>query len=221
MLRSRAQRPGRQAIRREMPMPHGRVFKGVLLTLATLALAFAASASAHFDSGLYTHNSCPGTTSNQVDPINIVYYDWGTWDRSASQTQSHTGWSDTGGSNQTFVDHGNCYNMVTQRASGSTSSTRNHIRFHGIHYDDFLHWTTVGDAHHEDFTWCGHAVDANGPSGSGFDQGRNTLRQYFVNAGHTWYPAWWGNSNNMRQCDGDYASSDGYTYYIHLHQFNH
>jgi hypothetical protein len=64
-------------------------------------------------------------------------------------------------------------------------------------------------------------ADANGPSGSGFDQGRNSLKLSFVNAGHTWYPAWWGNTQNFQQCDGDYAGSDGYTYYIHLHQVNH
>jgi hypothetical protein len=183
---------------------------------------FARAAFAHFDTGYYTHSDCPADNYDRVDPINIVFWDWGTWDRAASQTESHAGWTWTGGSTQTFVDHGDCYDLTTQRASGSVLSSRFHIRLHPIHWDDTLGWTTVGDAHHEDFVWyCGHAVDANGSDGSGFDQGRRALRIAFENAGHGWYSRFWGNTQSFKQCDGDYASSDGYTVFIRLHQLNH
>jgi hypothetical protein len=191
-------------------------------TLVTV-LGLAASASAHFNTGLYTHNGCPGTNTNRVDPINFVFDIWGTWDRAMSQMRTHSGWYDQGGSTQTFVDHGNCYQMISQAASAGVSSSRFHIRLHPIHHDDYVGWTSVGDAHHEDFVWyCpGHAVDSNGSNGSGFDQGRRQLRTAFSNAGHSWTSVWWGNTQNFRQCDGDYAGSDGYTVWVDLHQFNH
>lgn len=193
-----------------------------LLLVLAAALVLVAPAWAHFETGYYTHHDCPADNYDRVDPINVVFYDWGTWDRAVSQTQTHAGWNNSDGSTQTFVDHGNCYSMATQRASAGVWSSRFHIRFHPIHWDDTLGWTTVGDAHHEDFVWyCGHAVDSNGSSGSGFDQGRRQLRISYENAGHSWYSRYWGNTQNFKQCDGDYAGSDGYTVFIHLHQLNH
>lgn len=189
-------------------------------TVATAAV-LAPQARADFQPGYYTHGSCAGTAASRIDPVNFAYWDWGTWDRAVSQTQTHAGWLDTGGSSQYFFDHGNCYTMTAQRADGGTASSRHHIRFHPIHSDATLGWTTIGDAHHEDFTYCGHAVDANGPSGSGFDQGRRQLRVLLENGGHGWYSEFWGNTQNFQQCDGDYASSDGYTVFSRAHQINH
>lgn len=87
-----------------------------------------------------------------------------------------------------------------------------------------LGWTTTGDAHHEDlvmFPPCGHAVDESGPEGSGFDQARDELRARFTVAGHATSVVWWGNTQSFRQCDGDYAGSDGWAVFIELHQVNH
>jgi len=202
----------------------------VLVVASTIALLVALPASArlgrssHFDnSAPYTHGGCPGTTSNRIDPLNVVFWDWGTYDRVFSQIQSHAGWNDDGGSSQTFVDHSTCYAMHGQRASSGIASTRFHIRIRGQHSDPSLGWTATGDAHHEDLViTCGHAVDSNGPSGSGFDQGRNTLRTYFSNAGHSISTNnFWGNTQNFKQCDGDLAGSNGYTTFIQLHQVNH
>lgn len=197
-------------------------------TLSALALLSAllitvAPASAHFDTGMYTHHGCPAG-KDRIDPINVVFYGWGTWDRAVSQIQSHAGWTHSSGSAQTFVDHGNCYAMQAQRASASGISTRFHVRLHPIHRDPTLGWTTVGDAHHEDwvnFPPCGHAVDSNGPNGSGFDWGRRQLRILFQAGGHQWEGYWWGNTQNFRQCDGDWARSDGITVWINMHQVNH
>ena len=187
-------------------------------------LLLAASAAAHFDAtDRYTHRSCPGTASNRVDPINVVFRTWGTWGRAESQIESHAGWTVASGSSQTFVDHGSCYLMHTQRASGTGS--RFHVRLRGQHWDAALGWTTTGDAHHEDLVVfpipCGHAVDSNGPSGSGFDQGRDELEARFAGAGHSSSRSWWGNTQSFKQCDGDYAASDGWTVYIELHQVSH
>ena len=113
--------------------------------------------------------------------------------------------------------------MHTQRASGLGS--RFHVRVRGQHQDPALGWVAVAGAHHEDLVLfpipCGHAVDSNGPGGSGFDQGRDELEQQLVAAGHVSSRVWWGNTQSFKQCDGDYAGSDGWTVFISLHQVNH
>ncbi|MEJ7792242.1 MAG: hypothetical protein WKF65_09765 [Gaiellaceae bacterium] len=191
------------------------------LFLTVLVVGLASPALAHFDTGSYTHKEpCPGTTSNRIDPLNFIFQDWGTWQRAVASIETHAGWGNTSGSNQTFVDHGNCYNTTAHRADGTGS--RNHIRLHPIHYDTTLGYTTVGDAHHEDFViTCGHAVDANGDRGSGFDQGRNNL--FFALdglPGHSGYYSWWGNTQNFQQCDGGYAGSDGNVVFMSQHQIS-
>lgn len=184
----------------------------------------AAPALGHLDTGdRYTHRSCPASFANRVDPLNVVFHTWGTWGRAASQIESHAGWTATSGSSQWFADHDGCFPMHTQRASGHGS--RFHVRLRGQHRDDVLGWTTTGDAHHEDFVlWpfpCGHAVDANGAQGSGFDQGRDELLRLFAAAGHPVALRWWGNTQTFKQCDGDYAASDGWVAFVELHQVNH
>ena len=193
-------------------------------SVAALAAFSAGPAAAHFDStSKYTYSTCPGTQQNRVDPINVVFTLWGTWGRAVSQIGSHAGWTNTSGSTEYFVDHGSCYPMHAQVASGSF--TRFHVRVRGQHPDDVLGWTATGDAHHEDFVLfpipCGHAVDSNGSSGSGFDQGRDELESRFATAGHRTYRVWWGNTQSFKQCDGDYAASDGWTAFIELHRLNH
>jgi hypothetical protein len=200
-------------------------FLAVVLAAAGLALGLVGTvAVAHLDStSPYTHAGCPATPDNRVDPINVVFTGWGTWGRVESQIESHAGWTATSGSAQSFVDHGMCRPLHTQRASGER--TRFHVRIRGQHPDDTLGWTALGDAHHEDLVLfpvaCGHAVDSSGPEGSGFDQGRHELERRFASAGHSAQRAWWGNSRSFKQCDGDYAASDGWVTLIELHQVNH
>ncbi len=188
------------------------------------ALVAAGSVPAHFDDvDRYTHKACPGSVANRVDPINVVFTGWGTWGRAVSQIESHLGWTTTSGTAQSFVDHGRCYSMHAQRASGQGS--RFHARVRGQHKDTGLGWTATGDAHHEDLVTfplpCGHAVDSNGSGGSGFDQGRDELERRFAVAGHATSWVWWGNTQSFKQCDGDYAASDGWAVFVELHQVNH
>jgi len=197
--------------------------------LAAVAVLFVvllagSPALAHFDTAdRYTHSACPASAANRVDPINVVFWAWGTWGRVESQIVSHAGWTATSGSTQSFADHGACFAMHTQRASGHGS--RFHVRVRGQHPDGMLGWTAAAAAHHEDNVLfpvpCGHAVDSNGPGGSGFDQGRDELESSFDLAGHSTYRVWWGNTQSFKQCDGDYAASDGWTVFIELHQVGH
>jgi hypothetical protein len=197
----------------------------VLVVAVVLVVVLASSpALAHLDTAdPYTHGACPVSPANRVDPINVVFTSWGTWGRAESQIVSHAGWTATSGSTQSFADHGNCFPMHTQRASGHGS--RFHVRVRGQHPDAVLGWAAVAAAHHEDNVLfpvpCGHAVDSNGPGGSGFDQGRDELERAFTLAGHSAYRLWWGNTQSFKQCDGDYAASDGWTVFIELHQAGH
>lgn len=196
----------------------------VVTAAVALGTALAGPAAAHFDaSSQYTHRACPAATDNRVDPVNVVFHAWGTWGRVASQVESHSGWTATSGSSQSFADHGACDERHAQRASGE--GTRFHVRVRGQHPDASLGWTATGDAHHEDLVVlpvpCGHAVDANGPGGSGFDQGRDELQRRFAAAGHQTSRVWWGNTRNFKQCDGDYAGSDGWTVFVAVHQVGH
>ena len=196
----------------------------LVVVVASAAALVDTPALAHFDTaGRYTHKACPASAAYRLDPINVVFTTWGTWGRGESQVESHAGWSAASGSAQSFTDHGGCVPMHTQRASGHGS--RFHIRLRGQHADATLGWTAAAAAHHEDLVLfplaCGHAVDANGPAGSGFDQGRDELLTRFTNAGHSSYRVWWGNTQSFKQCDGDYAGSDGWTVFIQLHQVSH
>jgi hypothetical protein len=196
-----------------------------VVTFAALWIATVGTpALAHLDTtDRYTHRACPGTAANRTDPINVVFTTWGTWGRAESQIEAHAGWTSTSGSPQSFVDHGGCFSMHTQRASGLSS--RFHVRVRGQHSDSTLGWVAAAGAHHEDLVLfpipCGHAVDSNGPGGSGFDQGRDELERRFAAAGHSSSWVWWGNTRSSKQCDGDYAASDGWTAFIGLHQVNH
>ena len=197
----------------------------VVLAISAVALGLRTGAGvAHFDGAdPYTHAGCPAAFENRVDPVNVVFTGWGTWGRAESQIQSHARWTTTSGSGQSFVDHDACRPMHTQRASGE--GTRFHTRLRGQHQDVVLGWTSMGDAHHEDLVAfpvpCGHAVDSSGPGGSGFDQGRDELARRFASAGHSSRRVWWGNTQSFKQCDGDYAASDGWAVLIELHQVNH
>jgi hypothetical protein len=195
-----------------------------LLVSVVASLVAALAAPAHFDpADPYTHGACPASAENRVDPINVVFTGWGTWGRAVSQIESHLGWTATSGTEQSFTDHELCYPMHDQRASGEGS--RFHVRLRGQHKDVSLRWTTWGDAHHEDLVFwpvpCGHAVDSNGGGGSGFDQGRDEVERGFAAAGHATQRVWWGNTQSFKQCDGDYAASDGWTLFVGLHQVNH
>ncbi len=193
--------------------------------VAALLASFAVTpALAHFDaSDPYTHAACPASAANRVDPVNVVFTGWGTWARAASQVESHAGWTATSGSTQFFAEHGGCVPIHAQRASGQGS--RFHVRLRGQHPDAALGWTAFASAHHEDLVLfplpCGHAVDSNGSAGSGFDQGRDELQRRFASAGHASSRVWSGNTQSFKQCDGDYAGSDGWTVFIQVHQAGH
>lgn len=188
-----------------------------LLALAAAALAavaFAGSAPGHFQTYPYTLGSCPAAYERQIDPINVVFYGNATSELALNHIRFHLNWPYTSGSTQYFSSEGICGAMDGQRASGTTLQSRFHIRVKQTAHGDAT-WgiTARGDAHHEDLIWyCGHAVDKGGGSSglaSGFDQGRSAIYNALVGV-HTYAGmTYWGNTRQFKQCDGDYAGSDG------------
>ena len=82
-----------------------------------------------------------------------------------------------------------------------------------------------GDAHHEDLIWyCGHAVDKGGGSSglaSGFDQGRQAIDQGLAGSHTFGGTTYWGNTRQFKQCDGDYAGSNGNVTWWRIPSWNH
>jgi hypothetical protein len=199
----------------------------VLVAVAVLALAaLAVQANAHFQTYQYTLTACPASYDHQVDPINDVFYANATDDRVLNHLQFHTGWTDTGGSMQYFSSEGVCAEMAGQLASGFVFQSRYHIRVRRT-FDADATWgiTSRGDAHHEDLVWyCGHAVDKGGVSSglsSGFDQGRRAI--YDALSGiHTYGgTTYWGNTREFKQCDGDFAGSNGNVGWWRIPEWTH
>lgn len=194
----------------------------LVAVLCGLGFLLLASESAHGlgigESSFYSIRQSDCQPNEASDPVGVVFY--GSQAHAAgaaAAAQAHTGWSVSGGGSQgLWVHQGNqnysCRGTDYQRASGTFS--RFHIR---IWFVDATSNSSVrksvGTPHHEDFVTvppCGHAVDSNGPTGSGFDWGRRELSDEMWDGGHTGQQnEYWGNTINFKQCDGDYAGSNG------------
>jgi hypothetical protein len=152
----------------------------------------------------------------------VVQHGWGT------NTQGGPQWIVNGTTG--------CRLMDAQRATTCPSSpsppfgfacTRYHVRFFRITpLENSYH--TFATPHHEDWvsvsincsSWwtcrpriCGHAVDSNGPEGSGFEQGKARMVNLFSDTQIS--SMFVGNSQSVKQCDDDMAGNeDGIVFWI-------
>ncbi len=176
----------------------------VFVGAAVIACALAAPALAHFQLALYTQRSCFGA---DVDPVTNVFWDAGSGRLAIDHLEHHTGWRNGDGSGQWFTSHERCLQHYAQRASAGVASSRFHVRVSPLL--DTAPWTySAGAAHHEDFTYCGHAVDATQGGWSGFDMGRRAVYEAMIGS-HEYDYVNYGNTRQFRQCDGDDAGSNG------------
>lgn len=182
----------------------------IVLSVAPAAVAFPWFSDAYTRSG----GNCGGAAT---DPVNIVWKGNRGAAAATRNTVVHTGWSNTSGGDQGLyvkVAPGllQCQAMLYQRASGTFS--RFHVRVWRVPLSSGDSKLSPGAVHHEDFVPSCllppyHAVDSNGPTGSGFDWGRRTLVDAFQAGGHTAAGKLWENDRNFVQCDGDLAGSNG------------
>lgn len=198
------------------------------LAVITAALALglvapvglATPAQAHFSAGTYTYrNGGPCTAGNRVDPVTVVFYSSATGARSLNHVQFHGGWTHTSGTAQYFLSHGACQPMNGQRADGGTFSSRYHIRARTTYHSDPT-WgiTAMGSPHYDNLTWCGHAVPPNG-----FNNGRAEIVRIMDPSPHHTLAGYvnWGNTQSMRQCNGDMAASNGLVAWLSVPSWNH
>lgn len=193
---------------------------GVLVIVAGLLGVTTPPAFAHFSSGIYTYSgSC--TSSNRTDPVNLVFYQSATGSRTLNHIQFHTGWTNTSGSSQKFLTHSECYSMSGQRASGGLTSSRWHVRVRQTYHSDTTWGTTsAGAAHWENY----HSLlNCHYVTQNGFNEGRMIVVEKLVNQGghNTAGTTDWGNTQRMRQCNGNDAWSNGIVYWIAIPGSSH
>ena len=181
-------------------------------------------AAAHYVRPKYTWSGDSWDCGHRIDPINVVFRGSNAYFGRVFDHVKYHNWGDhEDGSRQWLRDHGQCSDMNGQLASRAAYRGRFHIRlWQRIHPDPDGRTLTVGDAHHEDVSNqdgispapC-HAVDQGTvenprPNGSGFDWGRRRMEDLFsASHAHRIVNKPWGNTDPFRQCDGEYAGSNG------------
>lgn len=189
-------------------------------------LARAEPAQAHFNSGQWSHetNAC-SYTNTRLDPVSLIFYDWGYADRSANSINFHFGWGNDNASAQFFASHGNCEASTQDPTSGG--NPRYHVRIKKTTDGDAT-WgvTSASTPHYERTVDCSywpfttqHAVYPNG-----FNDGRERIiNGLYFRDGHSFAGyQWWGNTEpRVNQCNGDHAASDGYVGFIQQHYSFH
>ena len=209
-----------------------------MLALATLLVA-APTTHAHFESAPYNYGDGACTQAVDPINFGF-YGDQAWASKSSYMFGFHLGWGETNvESGKYFFDHGVCEYQHFARASGTFYQTRFHTRGHRLRERDTRNrWETVTGTHFEDITnseginpFPCHAVRENNPDGTGggFNYARDEARRgipwpphkdgwsYYVKYGETSSPYSlpyrlfaWGNTAAFRQCDGQYAWSDGW-----------
>lgn len=197
----------------------------IISLIGALALIFGATSARGLgigESGFYDFSSSGCNSNDHTDPVGVLFQGTQAYaENVANQIAYHAGWTNGSASDHwLFVHLGNnqydCRKNNYQRADHPDipPSGRYHVRLWWIPASGGSQKKTVGTPHHEDFVWTcvppNHAVDANGSNGSGFDQGRHALKNAFISGGHGVNSEYWGNTANFKQCDGDYAGSDGW-----------
>ena len=204
-----------------------------VLVAALAGLAFPGAAAAHFQTGEYSHKNAD--CNSRIDPVTVVFYEWGFPDRVRNHLGHHGGWQGGDGGGQHFASHGICGDGQGHAESGCVFCTRYHIRMRKTyHAADPIGVTTTGTPHYEDWVpscnggFGGHAVDKGGVDRgeelqSGFDQGRWRIYSIlFGEPGHAFGGStFWGNTQEFKQCDGDWAGSHGSVYWFTMPNYNH
>ncbi len=135
------------------------------------------------------------------DPVNIVYRAAGGLEQVLSSFSHAVGWPDNGGSTMYFLDSGTHQVQDAQRSSACGGCDRYHTRFQAA--TDPSSSTTLGAAHYEVTSWCGHASRS-------FDNARDMIVDDMAASGSTISWSFWGNTKASLQCDGYEVAGDGW-----------
>jgi hypothetical protein len=144
-------------------------------------------------------------SATDKDPVNVLYTINGSLANTLAHFAHHVGWYDDGGSTMYFFDSCCWQAHDAQKASWCGACERNHTRFN--HHDSYgmagYQDFTMGAAHYEIVTWCGH-------SSRSFNSPRDAIANAFSGGGHSvvWY--YQGNNASSTQCDGANIAGDGW-----------
>jgi hypothetical protein len=225
-----------------MPVISCRHLSTALVAVATVLLFFPSEAPAPpFGSGYSWELNDDQNCTHPVDPIGLVFfgsraeslYMLGQGE-SGGHIGYHTGWRAYGGEEaQGHKGPDNCTvsNPRQPAEAFGFPNSRYHIRLWGgdRYINDHLFPVMVATPHHEEWTSCGHAVNAGAVdrgaewrrrSGSGFDMGRRRVMNRFASdpggssGRHPRRYEYWGNSDSRIQCAGWPAGSNGNVGYI-------
>ena len=155
------------------------------------------------------------------DPINIVFYQGATNQDIAYYLGLEDDWSDNGGETQYFRMYNNCYEMDGMKASGKLQLDRYHGRYHrgldangNVALENPFVDYSIANAHYEEIVVggdCGlgnHVVPQNG-----FNEGRDDVVWDWTQESppNHFYASYgdWHNTEHIRQCNDNYAWSNG------------
>lgn len=169
--------------------------------------------------GPYSYSTGTNCTA-PVNPIDVVFYDYGGLDPSSTGARAHgytlshleynAGWDQEQTivtQPQSFSDNGYCEQNDGDVADALVFQTRNHARLDDIKSRTWGD-TSVGTAHFETIMDCGHVVRKTISGTSGFDMARGTLWDK-LGGHHFTFVQYWGNTRPFTQCNGDVAASNG------------
>lgn len=189
----------------------------LLSTVALLAAPTSQAAAPNLTQ--YTLKNCGSGFRHHIDPMNVVFFGRNaTPGLAASDLKKLAGWTDRGGSKQSFLTRGQCFDMDRNAADGCALCARYHLRLFAAADTNSKGSAFIeADAHHDSYAACRHHVGQilvllPGHKASTFNGGRAIVREAWFGH-HTIFNRYWGNTQRMKQCDNSYTRSDGNVLY--------
>lgn len=189
-------------------MRYLRLIIGIGVVLSFLAITNVAVVNADFNiyHRIFRDSACSSGT-NEADPVNVLFWNYGDHDSSVRHFMQHVGWGyDNTGSPMYLRHHTQlCQEATADKASDHPLTSRDHIRFFNVNDNDpMLGLWTAASVHFDQLTLtCGHI-------GRSFNIERDNLMAMFARTGH--HPTEkirWVDPYRILLCSGELEDVDG------------
>ena len=188
-------------------MRYLRLIVGITLVLFFVTITNVAVVTADFNiyHRIFRDSAC-SMGSNEADPVNLLFWNYGDNDNSVYHFMNHVGWGfDNTGSSMYLRHNQFCQKVTADKASDWALSSRDHIRFFNVNDSDpILGLWTAGSVHYDQLTLnCGHL-------GRSFNIERDNLMEMFSQSGH--HPTeriQWTDPYEILLCSGEQEPVDG------------
>ncbi len=188
-------------------MRHLRLIVGTSVVLFFLAITNAAIVKADFNiyHRIFRDSAC-SAGSNEADPVNVLFWNFGDQESTLSHFQQHVGWGDSWFSGDMFLRHHNQFCQIRTADKASGLGDRDHIRFFNVNDNDptLGLWTAASIHFDQLYGTCGHI-------GRSFNIERDNLMAMFAQAGHhpTERVEWGVAPYEILLCSGEREPVDG------------